>query len=536
VLSVCSGLIGGIQSLCFSVVGRRLSNTIRKGLYGGIIVQDVAFFDGNSSGQLTSRLTNDVSFMVSPIQTMLGTLLSNSILLLGGMILCFSTSWRLSMLAFTTVGPIIHITQVYANWSKHLNRQIYGALAAANGYATEALGNVRTVKAMSNEELEKSKYNEANDNALMKGIRDAFGGAGMYTINSYLELGAAVLILWYGGLMAMEHKDGMTPGKLITYQLYWNMLNNSYKNLLDIVTSFTRSSSAAQRVFSLMDSLPDIDIHAGRRLTPSGLNGEIKLVDVTFAYQMRPNSKVLDKICLTIPPGSTCALVGPSGGGKSTLVNLIMRFYDPVEGCIELDGTDLKSLCLKDVRRQIGVVQQNTELFAGTIEENITYGMDAGSWTRLDVIEAAKQACAHDFIKKFPEGYLTRVGERGVRISGGQKQRIAIARVFLRKPKILLLDEATSALDAESEAKVQEALDKLISSRSPTHQRTIVLVAHRLSTVINADQIAVVQGGQVVELGKHEDLLALGGEYAKLVQRQVKKKESTLMDSSPSTN
>ena len=195
-MSIASGIIGGIQSLCFSVVGRRLSNTIRKGLYAGIIVQDVAFFDGNSSGQLTSRLTNDVSFMVSPIQSMLGTLISNSILLLGGMALCFSTSWRLSMLAFTTVGPIIHITQVYADWSKHLNRQIYGALAAANGYATEALGNVRTVKSFSNEEIEKQRYSDANDNALMKGIRDAFGGAGMYTINSYLELGAAVLILW----------------------------------------------------------------------------------------------------------------------------------------------------------------------------------------------------------------------------------------------------------------------------------------------------------------------------------------------------
>lgn len=196
IMSVCSGLIGGIQSLCFSVVGRRLSNTIRKGLYAGIVVQDVAFFDGNSSGHLTSRLTNDVSFMVSPIQSMLGTLLSNSILLVGGMALCFSTSWRLSMLAFTTVGPIVHITQVYADWSKHLNRQIYGALAAANGYATEALGNIRTVKAFSNEEFEKERYSDANDNALMKGIRDAFGGAGMYTINSYLELGAAVLILW----------------------------------------------------------------------------------------------------------------------------------------------------------------------------------------------------------------------------------------------------------------------------------------------------------------------------------------------------
>lgn len=284
-----------------------------------------------------------------------------------------------------------------------------------------------------------------------------------------------------------------------------------------------------------MDSLPDIDIHAGRRISAADVKGNILFRNLSFAYQMRPNAKVLDNICLNIPAGTTCALVGPSGGGKSTLVNLIMRFYDPIEGSIVIDGSDLTGLCLKDLRRQIGVVQQNTELFAGTIEENITYGMDSGTWSREEVIAAAKQACAHDFIKQFPEGYLTRVGERGVRISGGQKQRIAIARVFLRKPRILLLDEATSALDAESEARVQEALDKLISSSDLDNcKRTIVLVAHRLSTVINADQIAVVHSGKVVELGKHEELIALGGEYAKLVQRQVKKKESVLMELSSS--
>lgn len=205
-------------------------------------------------------------------------------------------------------------------------------------------------------------------------------------------------------------------------------------------------------------------------------------------------------------------------------MNLIMRFYDPIQGEVVLDGCDLRDLCLQDVRRDIGIVQQNTELFGGTIEENITYGMEKGSWTRYDVVEAAKKACAHDFIKSFPEGYLTRVGERGIRISGGQKQRIAIARVFLRDPRILLLDEATSSLDADSEAKVQEALDTLMGSRSTGKNRTIILVAHRLSTVINADQIAVVSGGNISELGDHESLIARKGEYYKLVQRQLRKK------------
>ena len=204
-----------------------------------------------------------------------------------------------------------------------------------------------------------------------------------------------------------------------------------------------------------------------------------------------------------------------------------MRFYDPKSGEILFDRSDLRELCLQDVRRDIGIVQQNTELFGGTIEENITYGMPEGSWTRRDVIEAARKACAHDFIKAFPEGYLTRVGERGVRISGGQKQRIAIARVFLRDPRILLLDEATSSLDAESEAKVQEALDKLMDTSSGK-RRTVILVAHRLSTVINADQIVVISGGSISEMGSHEALLERRGEYYKLVQRQLKKKNSVV--------
>jgi ABC-type multidrug transport system fused ATPase/permease subunit len=255
---------------------------------------------------------------------------------------------------------------------------------------------------------------------------------------------------------------------------------------------------------------------------------------------MRPDYKVLNNVTLNISAGTTCALVGRSGGGKTTLVSLLMRFYDPKEGQILLDGVPLTDLKLRDVRRNIGIVQQNTELFGGTIEDNITYGMEPGSWTREDVIQAAKSACAHDFIKSFPEGYLTRVGERGVRISGGQKQRISIARVFLRKPKILLLDEATSALDAESEAAVQEALDKLMktSSYGSGHHRnaidansgcTVILVAHRLSTVINADQIAVVQDGRLVEVGNHESLISKpDGAYARLVAKQMKKANSII--------
>mmetsp|Transcript_25777 Transcript_25777/g.38159 ORF Transcript_25777/g.38159 Transcript_25777/m.38159 type:complete len:725 (+) Transcript_25777:119-2293(+) len=324
-VSLATGMFGGLQSLFFSIVGRKLAKTIRCQLFKGIILQDVAFFDGNSSGNLSSRLTNDVSFMVQPIQSMLGSLVSNSILLVGGVVLCFYTSWRLSMLAFTTVGPIVHITQVYARWSSHLNRQIFSALASANGFAVEALSNIRTVKAFSTEELETKKYSNGILTALERGIKDAVGGAGMYTMNSYLDLGAGVLILWYGGRLAMDHEGGLTPGQLITFQLYWNMINSAYKGLIDILTNFTRAAGAASRVFALMDSLPDIDVDAGEHVQRDDIQGHIEFRDVCFSYQMRPHHKVLEGVSISIPPGSTCALVGKSGGGKTTMVNLILR-------------------------------------------------------------------------------------------------------------------------------------------------------------------------------------------------------------------
>lgn len=277
-------------------------------------------------------------------------------------------------------------------------------MAIANGYANEALGNIRTVKSFSMEKDEMDKFNLANDTALLKGITDAFGGAGMYTINTYLEMFASIIILWYGGKMVLEHDDALTAGQLITYQLYWNMLNNSYKSLLDTVTSFTRASSAAQRVFSLLDSAPDIDLQAGIRINPKHIKGEIILNKVDFTYQMRPDTKVLNSVSLHIPAGTTCAFVGKSGGGKSTLINMLLRFYDPNSGNITIDGMNLKDICLSDYRQAVGLVQQNTELFGGTIEENITYGMEEGSWRREDAIEAARHACAHEFIKDFPEG------------------------------------------------------------------------------------------------------------------------------------
>lgn len=511
--TIITGLFEATRNLCFTVVGKRVLKTLQDRLFMGVVRQDIAYFDGTTSGELTSRLTNDVSSMAEPINWMLSSIVRNLIALVGAFILCFSISWKLSMLAFTTMAPIMHITAVYSRWSRELNRKRYALLAEANSAASEALGNVRTVRAFSTEDVEIDRFKSKTNAAMQKGVRDAFAYAGAVAVNDWLDLGASVLILWYGGTLVMQNR--MSAGKLITFELYWNQIQSAYQSIMSVLMSLTRAAGAAQRVLSLVDALPDIDPNAG---TPvSTLEGEIILDDVHFHYQMRPQHPVLTGVSLHVGKGQVCALVGRSGGGKSTIVHLLMRFYDPARGRILLDGWDLRHMNLKSVHKHMGLVAQDTQMFACSIEENITYGLT--KYRVEDIEEAAKYAHAHDFIMRFPDGYATRVGERGVRLSGGQRQRIAIARMLLRRPKVLLLDEATSSLDTESEALVQQALDRLISEGG----RTVVLVAHRLSTVRNADMIAVMEKGSVVEQGQHEELLERNGVYQKLVRRQLNK-------------
>lgn len=303
------------------------------------------------------------------------------------------------------------------------------------------------------------------------------------------------------------------------------MINNSYKNLQNILSSFTRASGAADRVLSLLDSLPDIKPEGDE--TP--LEGDIQLKNLRFTYQMRPDQEILKGVNLSIPARKVTAIVGASGGGKTTLINLLLRFYDPTKGQLLFDGMDLKDKNIEIVRSQIGLVSQDTSLFSTSIEDNIAYGAEEG-YTIDDLHTAAKAANAHKFIMEFDDKYDTMCGERGIRLSGGQKQRISIARMLMKKPKVLLLDEATSSLDTESEALVQEALDKIIWKSGCT----VVLVAHRLSTVMNADKIAVLDGGKVVEEGTHEQLVAENGKYAALVSRQIKIDKNRLNADQPS--
>jgi len=527
VFSALSGAFGGARSLCFSLVGRRLSFVVRNSLLRAMLAQDAAFFDAAATGDLTSRLSYDVSSMLAPIQTLLSTVLQSGVLVLGALGACCLQSWQLTLLAATTLMPATWVTQRYARWSSTLNRHISAALGEGNAAATEALANIRLVHALSTEEVEAAKFEERTRRALACGVRDACGGALASALNSYLDLATTCLILWYGGTLAMANEaagqrgkgGSLTAGKLLTFQLYWGLFNSSFNSLQSMLSSFTRAAGSAQRVLTLLDSRPDICKKGGLTLD-APLGCAIQLEGVRFAYQMRPNTAVLDNLSLSIAPESVCALVGRSGGGKSTICHLLLRLYDPCLGRITLDGVDLRQLCLTWTHQQTGFVAQDTQLFAASIADNICYGC-SGDVDAAEMMDAASKAFAHDFISAFPDGYETRCGERGVRLSGGQKQRIAIARALLRRPRLLLLDEATSALDAESEAAVQVALDALIAEGG----RTVVLVAHRLSTVVNATQICVLADGCVAESGTHEQLLreAPGGPYARLVARQMAK-------------
>ncbi|CAJ1396624.1 unnamed protein product [Effrenium voratum] len=525
VVNVLQGCFSGLKALAQELVQRRMACSVRLQLFASVIRMDIAFFDTMHTGQLTSRLTNDAGEMTQPLNTLMNDLLANVLLLVGGMLMAFRTSWKLSILSLTIVPPITYSYRAYAHWARKVRLSIQCAMGEANSTATDAISNIRTVRGFSTEEFESGNFSDSINTSLGHGVRNAYVGASMTAFTTYLNLGTAVLILWYGGQQVCDGNGQMSIGSLITFQLYWNMMNNAFISLGNVFNDLIRSSSAAERVFSLIDARPDVNPDEGEVVTRESVKGHLQLKGIQFWYRSRPDSLVLKGIDLDLHPGTSTALVGKSGGGKSTLVNLLMRFYEPTAGDILLDGRNTKTLSSKGVRQCCGFVAQDTQLFSCSVEENLAYGLGR-DYTKEELIHACKAANVHEFILDMEEGYDTRVGEKGIMLSGGQKQRLAIARCFLRRPRMLFLDEATSALDAENEAMVQAALEKLISEL----RSTVVLIAHRLSTVINATQICVVHKGAIMEHGTHEELLKTGGVYSQLVSRQLSRDASAVMD------
>ena len=473
-----------------------------------MIHQEVAFFDRRRTGELTNRLASDTTVLQNTVTVNISMLLRFLIMSIGAVGFLFYTSWRLTLVTLFIVPVVAVLAGVTGRRIRRMSRDVQDALADSTTVAEEAISGVRTVRAFAAEEVESHRYAAAVERSflvarrrakLTSAFRGSLGFAGYATI---------AVVLWYGGHLLVDKV--MTIGELTSYLLYTMTVAFSLGALSSLYEDLMKAMGASQRVFELLDRDPEL-VSGARRLPV--VRGAVGLHAVLFHYPTRPDVAVLDRLDLTLEPGEAVALVGPSGGGKSTVAALLSRFYDPTEGRVTLDGIDYRELDSDWLRRQVGVVSQEPVLFATTIEENIRYGRPEATDAMVEA--AARAANAHDFIADFPDGYRTRVGERGARLSGGQKQRVAIARALLKDPRVLILDEATSALDAESEALVQEALAVLMQGR------TTLIIAHRLSTVREADRVVVLDGARVVQEGTHGELFGVEGIYRRLVQRQL---------------
>ncbi len=493
----------------FTVAGERIVTRLRADLYTSLVAQEIAFFDQRRTGELTSRLSSDATVLQNTVSVNLSMGLRNLMMVVGGLALLVVTSPRLTLVMLAIVPAVALGAVIIGRRISRLSRRVQDALARAGEVAEETLAGIRTVRAFAREAAESGRYADA--------IWEAFGLARKRVrvvavflgVTSLAAYGAVALVLWSGGRLVAA--GGMTVGELTQFILYTLIVAFSLSALGDLWSDFMRAGGASERVFELLDRAPAIPVAGGLR--PETAIGRIELDAVGFAYPSRPDVPVLDGLDLAIDPGEMVALVGPSGAGKSTVASLILRLYDPISGAVRFDGVDIRELDPVWLRERIGVVAQEPILFSTTIAENIRYGRPDA--TDTEVVAAARAANAHDFVAALPDGYATEVGERGVRLSGGQKQRVAIARAVLKDPRVLLLDEATSALDAESEALVRDALARLM------HGRTAVVIAHRLSTVRDADRVVVLDGGRVVESGSHAELMARAGTYRRLVDRQL---------------
>ncbi|AEE28628.1 P-glycoprotein 10 [Arabidopsis thaliana] len=507
-LSVVILFSSWLEVACWMHTGERQAAKIRKAYLRSMLSQDISLFDTEiSTGEVISAITSEILVVQDAISEKVGNFMHFISRFIAGFAIGFASVWQISLVTLSIVPFIALAGGIYAFVSSGLIVRVRKSYVKANEIAEEVIGNVRTVQAFTGEEKAVSSYQGALRNTYNYGRKAGLAkGLGLGSLHFVLFLSWALLI-WFTSIVV--HKGIANGGESFTTMLNVVIAGLSLGQAAPDISTFMRASAAAYPIFQMIER--NTEDKTGRKL--GNVNGDILFKDVTFTYPSRPDVVIFDKLNFVIPAGKVVALVGGSGSGKSTMISLIERFYEPTDGAVMLDGNDIRYLDLKWLRGHIGLVNQEPVLFATTIRENIMYGKDDA--TSEEITNAAKLSEAISFINNLPEGFETQVGERGIQLSGGQKQRISISRAIVKNPSILLLDEATSALDAESEKIVQEALDRVMVGR------TTVVVAHRLSTVRNADIIAVVGGGKIIESGSHDELISNpDGAYSSLLRIQ----------------
>ncbi|XP_061172212.1 ATP-binding cassette sub-family B member 10, mitochondrial-like [Saccostrea echinata] len=515
---ICVFIIGAIANMgriyIMNNSGNIIVKNLREKLFLSIVRQEVGFFDKNRTGELINRLSTDTSLVGRSITMNVSDGLRAVAQAAGGVGMMLYVSPKLTGIVICVVPPLMLVSRYYGSYQKKITKNVQDSLANATQVAEERISNIRTVRAFAQENKEIENYNSKIEHVLQLMQKEAAALGLFWGLTGFTGNLIILSVLYSGGIMMQSSM--ITVGELSSFLLYAAYATVSLSGMTSFYSELMKGIGASSRIWELTDRVPEIPITGG--LVPSAHTaGSIEFSNIVFSYPSRPESFIFNDLSLTVPPGQITAVVGSSGSGKSTLGSLLLRFYDPQEGSVFLDGHDIKTLDPHWLRNQIGTVSQEPVLFSSTIAENIMYGAaDMNSVSPAEIEGAARKANALNFIKSFPNGFETIVGERGLMLSGGQRQRIAIARAILKDPKILLLDEATSALDAESEFLVQDALEKLMVDR------TVITIAHRLSTIRSANQIAVLDLGAVAEIGPYQELIKIpNGIFRKLVERQT---------------
>ena len=509
-VAVVLAIASGARFYLVSWLGERVVGDLRRDLFAHVVRLGPAWFEIKRSGDVMSRISADAQLIEQVIGSSASVALRNTLMCIGGIVMLIVTNPKLALLALAvvplTVAPIV----LFGRKVRALSREAQARMADMVSEGGETLDAVRTVQAFAQEDRAAQRFGEATERAFTAAIRRVARRAIMTTLVIFIVFAAVGFLLWMGGHDVLTGR--ISAGDLTAFVFYAVLVASSGGAISETIGDLQRASGAAERLAELKAEPPAIAEPVMPKPLPKPTQGAVAFSEVSFRYPTRPDALALDRFDLAVQPGETVAIVGPSGAGKTTVFNLLLRFYDPEAGAIRVDGVDIRDLSFADLRGTLAIVPQEPVLFSASVADNIRYGRPDAS--AAEVRAAAEAASALAFIESLPQGFDTDLGNRGVRLSGGQRQRIAIARALLCDPAILLLDEATSALDAESELAVQQALDRLMQ------KRTTLVIAHRLATVQKADRIVVVDQGRVVDVGRHADLIRRGGLYARLAELQ----------------